>query len=187
MHWPKSQKRWGDVEHADLVSTQIKHRRLWQESWGNTDRQRISVQTEAASQIKGETSAANPNCLWITMSWASHIYREKGRVLHLWACSCSTVTALSWLHCCFMFSVLCLRRAVRPSSAFSCTMSSVVLGLPSSDESCLLWKRVERNWLSPTGGSAAAHHLLLLVNVGSLTFCSCRHNSCHIHFCWRNH
>lgn len=57
---------------------------------------------------------------------------------HLWVCSSSTATVLSWLHCCFTFSVLCLRRAARPSSPFSCTMSSVVLGLPSSAESGLL-------------------------------------------------
>lgn len=58
---------------------------------------------------------------------------------HLCACSSSAAKAFSWLHCCLTFSVLCLRRAARPSSPFSWTMSSVVFGLPSSVESGLLW------------------------------------------------
>lgn len=57
---------------------------------------------------------------------------------HLCACSSSAVAvARSWLKCCLTFSVLC-RRLVRASSGLSSTMSSVVLGLPSSEDSALL-------------------------------------------------
>lgn len=56
----------------------------------------------------------------------------------LCACSSSAVAvARSWLRCCLTLSVLC-RRLVRASSGFSSTMSSVVLGLPSSEDSALL-------------------------------------------------
>lgn len=56
----------------------------------------------------------------------------------LCACSSSAVAvARSWLRCCLTFSVLC-RRLVRASSGLSSTMSSVVLGLPSSEDSALL-------------------------------------------------
>lgn len=56
----------------------------------------------------------------------------------LCACSSSAVAvARSWLRCCLTLSVLC-RRLVRASSGLSSTMSSVVLGLPSSEDSALL-------------------------------------------------
>lgn len=58
----------------------------------------------------------------------------------LCACSSSAVAvARSWLGCCLTLSVLC-RRLVRASSGLSSTMSSVVLGLPSSEDSALLYR-----------------------------------------------
>lgn len=62
------------------------------------------------------------------------------RLSYRCACSSSAVAvARSWLSCCLTFSVLCLR-LVRASSGLSSTMSSVVLGLPSSEDSALLYR-----------------------------------------------
>lgn len=77
---------------------------------------------------------------------AEHCAAEGNNTLAAWpagcaclcACSSSAVAvARSWLRCCLTLSVLC-RRLVRASSGLSSTISSVVLGLPSSEDSALL-------------------------------------------------